>query len=47
MSLLLTEYTKVIQNEIHHVQCTTRNAVMPFYKSTNRQRALLHILPTG
>jgi hypothetical protein len=36
MSLLLTEITKMVRNEIPHVQCTDHNAVIPFYKLTGR-----------
>jgi hypothetical protein len=31
---LITEFTKIVRNEILHVQCTTHNAVIPFYKLT-------------
>jgi hypothetical protein len=34
ISLLLTEFTKIVRNGILHVQCTTQNAVIPFYKLT-------------
>jgi hypothetical protein len=36
MYLLLTEFTKIVQIENLHVQCTTRNAVIPFYKLTGK-----------
>jgi hypothetical protein len=32
MYLLLTRFTKIIRNETLHVQCTTHNALIPFYK---------------
>jgi hypothetical protein len=36
ISLLLTVFTKIVLNEILHVNFTTYNAVIPFYKSTDR-----------
>jgi len=30
-----TKFTKIIQNEILHVQCTTHKAVILFYKLTD------------
>jgi hypothetical protein len=36
ISLLLTEFIKIVQNDILHVQCTTHNAVIPFCKLTDR-----------
>jgi hypothetical protein len=35
-SLLLAAFTEVVRNEILHVQYTTRNAVIPYYKLTVR-----------
>jgi hypothetical protein len=32
--LLFIEYTKIVQNEILHVQCTTLSAVIAFYRVT-------------
>jgi hypothetical protein len=34
--LLLTEFTKIVRNEILHVQFTTHNAVIPYIKLTGR-----------
>jgi hypothetical protein len=36
ISVLHTELTKTVRNEIIHVQCTTDSAVIPFYKLTGR-----------
>jgi hypothetical protein len=36
ISLLLTEFTEIVLNEILHVQCTTHNVVISFYKLTGR-----------
>jgi hypothetical protein len=32
----ITEFSKVLQNDILHVQCTTHNTVIPAYKLTGR-----------
>jgi hypothetical protein len=36
ISLLLTEFIKIVRNELLHVQCTTHSAVIPFYKLTGK-----------
>jgi hypothetical protein len=36
MSLFITEFTKIVRNDILHVQGTTHYAVIPFYKLTYR-----------
>jgi hypothetical protein len=35
-NVFITEFTKIVENEAPHVQCTTQNAVMPFYILTDR-----------
>jgi hypothetical protein len=35
-SVLRAEYAKTLRNEIFHDQCTTHNAVIPFYNWTDR-----------
>jgi hypothetical protein len=32
----ITQFTKIIRSEVLHVQRTTHNAVIPFYKLTGR-----------
>jgi hypothetical protein len=44
ISLLLTEFRISVGNEILHVQRTTHNAVMPFYKLTGRFKSKLGLL---
>jgi hypothetical protein len=36
INLLLAEFIKIVRNEILHIQCTTHNAVILFYKLTGR-----------
>jgi hypothetical protein len=36
ISLLVTEFTKIIRNEIFLFQCTTHNVVIPLCKLTGR-----------
>jgi hypothetical protein len=39
--LLLTEFTKIVRNEILHIQSTSHKAVIQFYKSNGRFKSEL------
>jgi hypothetical protein len=36
ISLLLIEFAQTVPSEIHHVQCKTNSAVIPYYKLTGK-----------
>jgi hypothetical protein len=44
-SVLVTEFIKIVRNEVLHVQYTTRNTVIPFYKFNGRLEDAAAVTP--